>query len=237
NIYRLFDTSFLACGIYQPKRANIVSMNNEEGYHSSKEYAGFIDDIKNIDEYSEDKIVITGEIKLFEDKRYNNAGEEISFLQNEFLSFKTRLVDNLDYSLTIILSDSMVAKITTKYKDYREVSSSRKLPFGFKNLGDKSSRDCFLPFPKINGEYEGIIEEYYMRSTDGTKLLHYATHSPYLCLFDIPTDFDFVNNNKALEETPSVYDIRNYNPEDPNLQNVRPMIDKAIKQLKLTGKN
>ena len=236
GIYRLFDTSFLSYSMYNPKRANLVSKENEERRIAWQEEWGFYDDIKFIDEYSEDKIVIIGETTLYENKFYNSAGEATSRGSQNFLSFKTRLEDDLDYSLTIVLSGNKVAKITTKYKDLREVSSTSKLPFGVKFPNSESVRDGFLSFPKENGEYVGTIEEYYMRSTDGTKLLHYATHSPYFEIFDIPTDFDFINNNGALEGKPSTYDVRDYNPEDPNLQSVRTIIDNNVKQLMLSNK-
>lgn len=234
NIYRLFDTSLLACGMYRPRKANLVSKDDEENYYSCKEHSGFTDDIKIIEEYNKDKIVITGETKLFESKHYNFAGEAISNFQNDLLSFSTKLVDKLDYNLTIIISDNMVAKITTKYKDSREVSSTRKFPFGGKKLDDKSVRDVFLPFTKESGEYEGVIQEYYMRSRDYTKLLHYATHSPYFEIYDIPADFDFIDNNEALDQSPEVYDIRSYNLEDPKIAPVKDIIDEAVKKIRLS---
>jgi len=86
-------------------------------------------------------------------------------------------------------------------------------------------------------EYEGNIEEYYMRSTDGLKLLHYATHSPYFEIYDIPADFDFVNNNSALNKASAVYDIRDFNPEDPKLASVKDFIDEAVQKLELTNKS
>lgn len=234
GIHRLFDTSFLSYGMYDPERANLVSKENEEGHRSWKEDWGFTDDIKFIEEYSEDKVVIMGETTLYEDKFYNFAGEATSLASTNFLSFKTKLIDNLDYSSTIILSDNMVAKITTKYKDSRKVTSTRKLPFGDKFPNAKSTRDGFLPFPKESGEYQGTIEEYYMRSTDGIHLLHYATHSPYFEIFDIPTDFDFINKNEALKQKPKVYGIREYDPEDPEIAPVKDLLDKTVKKLELT---
>lgn len=237
GIYRLFDTSFLSNSMYTPERVNLVSKENEEGRLAWKQKWGFTDDIKFIEEYREDKIVIMGETKLYETKYYNSAGEAISCAPNNPLSFETKLVDDLDYTTTIILSDNQVAKITTKYKDSREVKSSRQLPFGVKFPESKSVRDGFLPFPKENGKYEGTIEEYYMRSTDGTKLLHYATHTPYFEIFDIPDDFDFINNNSALEGKPSTYDIRDYNPEEPKLAPVKDLINNTVKKLELDNKS
>ncbi|MDE6292939.1 MAG: hypothetical protein K2L98_04585, partial [Bacilli bacterium] len=207
GIYRLFDTSFLSLSMYDPKRAHLVSKEQEERRIAWQERWGFTDDIKFIEEYSDDKVVIMGETTLYETKLYNSAGEAISWSPNNLLSFETKLEDDLDYSMTIILSDNKVAKITTKYKDSRKISSTRKLPFGVKFPESQSVRDDFLPFPKENGEYEGTIEEYYMRSTDGLNLLHYATHSPYFEVFDIPDNFDFINNNETLKQKPKVYDI------------------------------
>lgn len=200
GIYRLFDSSFFAYSMYEPERAHLVSKENKERRNSWSQNWGFNNDIKFIEEDKGDKIVIMGETTLHEYKFYNYAGEAINCVSKNFLSFETKLIDNLNYSLTIILSDNMVAKITTEYKDKREVSSTRKLPLGAKFPDLQSTRDGFLSFPKENGEYEGILEEYYMKSTDGNKLLHYCTHSPFFEVYDIPSDFDFINNNQALKK-------------------------------------
>ncbi len=236
GVYCLFDSSFLACGMYRPLEDTLVSGGKEEKSFL-KAHIGFNDDIKNIEDYKEGKIIISGETKLYEYKRYNHEGEEISYHQRKISSFETKLVDRLDYNLTIIISDNMAAKIITNYKDSREATfPSRKL-FGKNFSIGKSSRDSLLPFPKKSGEYEGNIEEYYMRSTDGLKLLHYATHSPYFEIYDIPTDFDFVNNNSALNKASAVYDIRDFNPEDPKLASVKDFIDEAVQKLELTNKS
>ncbi len=237
GVYRIFDSSFLACGMYRFKKNSLVYQNDDDRDLFWKGFIGFTDDTKFFEEYTEDKIVIMGETKLYETRLYNSAGESISFDQQNLLSFETKLEDNLDYNSTIILSGNRVIKITTKYKDSRKFNSTRKLPFGDKFPSDTSIRDVFLPFPKESGEYEGSIEEYYMRSTDGTKLLHFATHTPYFEIYDIPEDFDFINNNDVLKKSPSVYDIRDYNPEEPKLASVKDLINNAIKKLELKTTN
>lgn len=232
NIYRLFDTSYLASGMYLPRKNNLVSKDKQNNITGN---IGFMRDIKTIEEQKEDKIVINGEVKLYENKYFNRQGKELSWLESVSSSIEAKLYDMLNYRLTIILSDNKVAKITTQYKDSRTRSSKKRHLLNFEFPGIPFTRDAFLPYPKQNGTYEGVIEEYYMRSTDGQKLLHYATHTPYFEIYDIPLDFDFIKNNKALEENPSIYDIRNLTEDDPRLTSVKDLIDMTIKKLELTN--
>lgn len=241
TIYNLFDSSFLASGMSTPRGANIVPPSDDElltvsGYKSASSRSGSQKQRQNIVLKNADKIIINGTAELYEIKKYHYTWDAERQTQNEVVPFESSLVDNISYNSTIII-DKNVAKITTNYTTNREATVTRKLPFGVTFPNEFSVRNGLLPYPLKTGIYSGVIEEYYMRSTDGTKLLHYATHSPYFEIYDIPADFDFVNNNTALNKVPSVYDIRTYNPEEPELAPVKDLIDKTVKTLELSNKN
>ncbi len=239
TIYNLFDTTVLASGMSSPLGANIVPKTDgelltESGYKSSSMRGGCQKQKQTIVLKNADKIVINGSAELYELKKYYYTWNAATNTQNEILPLESSLVDNITYNTTIVL-DKDVVKVTTNYTDNREATVSRRLPFNMAYPNESSIRNGFLKHPLKTGNYSGIIEEYYMRSNDGTKLLHFATSSPYFEIYDIPEDFDFVNNNAALVKVPAVYDIRNYNPEEPELQSVKNIIANDAQKLMLTS--
>lgn len=240
TIYNLFETTFLASGMYHPGGANIVPKTDEElltesGYKSASVNRGCQRQRQNIASRTDEKIIINGTAELYEIKNYNYTWDAVNKTQNKVLPVRSSLVDNISYNSFIIIDDK-VAKVTTNYTLDRKATISRQLAFDLTFPSEVSVRNGLLPYPLKTGNYSGIIEEYYMHSTDGTKLVHFATHSPYFEIFDIPVDFDFVKNNTALKKASTVYDIRDYNPKEPELQSVRNIIDETIKQLMLSNK-
>ena len=241
SVYNLFDSSFLASGMYTPRGNSIVPVPDDElltvsGYKSYSSKTGYQRQKQNIVLKNKDKVIINGTIELYETKMYAYTWDAEKKTENKVLPFESSLVDNLSYNSTFIIDDNVV-KITTNYTTDREATMTRELPFGVTFPNEFSVRNGLLPHPLKTGSYSGVIEEYYMRSTDGLKLLHYATHSPYFEIYDIPADFDFVNNNSALNKASAVYDIRDFNPGDPKLAPVKDFIDKAVQKLELTNKS
>lgn len=241
NVYNLFESTYLASGMYNSDGANIVPKTDEElltesGYKPASTKRGAQRQKQTVVLKTDEKVIINGTAELYEIKKYNYTWDAKRKVQNAILPVESSLVDNIKYTSSIVF-DKDVAKVTTNFTTNREATMTREIAFGLSFPSEVSARNAILPFPLKNGVYSGVIEEYYMRSTDGTKLLHYATHSPYFEIYDIPVDFDFVNNNYALNKVPSVYDIREYNPEEPELQSVRTIIDDNLKQLMLSNKD
>lgn len=241
TLYNLFDTSFISSGMHHPLGANLVPDTNEElltesGYKSSQMKAGCQHKKQNIVLRTNDRYVINGQAELYEMKTYDHTWDAVNEKENKVLPVESSLVDNMTYNATIIVDDDVV-KITTNYSVDRQASVSRELPFGLQYPSEVSIRNGLLPHPLKSGKYSGIIEEYYMKSTDGTKVLHYVTSSPLFEIYDIPSDFDFVKNNQALTKIPEVYDILEYNPEEPNIQSVRSIIETTAKRLMLSSKD
>lgn len=240
SLYNLFDTSFISAGMHNPRGANVVSYTDEDnlyvsGYKSSHSKTGYQHEKQNIVMRSPNRYVINGNAELYEIKDYHYTWDAKNERQNNILPVESTLIDNITYNATIVVDDN-VAKITTNYKDSRETKVSRNLAFNLPFPSEVSVRNGLLPFPLKTGDFSGIIEEYYIKSTDGTKLLHYVISSPLFEVYDIPSDFDFVNNNKALVSVPEVYDIREFNPEDPNVSSVTSLIDDNVRKLMLTDK-
>ena len=241
NVYHLFDRTFLASGMYNPGGNSIVPKTDEElltesGYISDSVNRGCQRQKQTIVLKNDEKIVINGVAELYEVKKYTHTWDAERQSKNEILPVESSLIDHIKYNTSIVF-DKDVAKLTTNFTTNRDTAINRELAFGLTFPSEVSSRNAILPFPLKAGNYNGVIEEYFMRSTDGTKLLHFATHSPYFEIYDIPEDFDFVNNNLALNKASTVYDIRDYNPEEPELQSVRTIIDNNLKQLMLSNKD
>lgn len=240
TIYNLFDSTFLASGMYNPDGANIVPKTDEElltesGYKSDFTQRGCQKQKQTVVLKTAEKIVINGMAELYEIKKYHCTWDAKRETQDNILPIESSLVDNITYNASIVV-DNDIAKVITHYTTDRKATMTRKLPFRVTFPNEVSVRNGLLPYPLKTGNYSGVIEEYYMRSTDRTKLLHFATHSPYFEIYDIPEGFDFVNDNSALNKASDVYDIRDYNTEEPNLQSVRNIIDNTVKQLMLSNK-
>lgn len=234
----LYSTSIILDGIHYPEGSNIAPKpeedNNldESGYWTrTSRYGGQYSksDFKVIDatEYEYESLV-----KLYEKKTYDSYWDAEKEISVDILPIESMIEDNVCFKSNIrVLSEDEI-EIKTDYKLKRKLSVKGEQASNHKEFPARNSvRDGIFPFPLEDGEYTGSYTEHYVKIANGTRLLHYADESSFFEIFDIPEDFDFVNNTVALSEYPKVFDDCDFDKNDKDLEEISKYLNQDAKNL------
>lgn len=236
NLMIFYKNSLFYKGIRFPEGKNIVPKSDNEqdytdsGYYwTSSSYGGKQFSIET--DRSDKELVITSSFELFEKKRFTSYWDAERQKLNSISPINSMLVDTIDADVHInVISDNEL-EIVTKYQLERDYSLDKKLPFNLRVASDKTVRSGMFPFSLENGNYEGEVIEYYIKIANGTRLLHFSDFSTAFEVYDIPSCFDFENNNAALLTDAKIFDEESFDYEDKDIEEIKEYVSPDIKRL------
>ncbi len=238
SLDRIYDTSIILDGIRYPEGSNIAPKPkedndlNESGYWTSaSRYGGeyYESNFKVIDgmEYEYDN-----SLKLYEKKEYNSYWYAETQISVGILPLESMVEDDVNVKSNIRVLSKDEIEIKTYYTLKRKVSVKGERALNHEEFPARVSvRDGIFQFPLEDGEYTGNYTEHYVKIANGTRLLHYADESSFFEVFDIPEDFDFINNNTALPEYPKVFDDCDFDKNDKDLMEISKYLNPDAKNL------
>ena len=234
----IYATSIILDGIRYPEGSNIAPKPkedndlNESGYWTSASHYGgehYESNFKVIDgmEYEYEN-----SIKLYEKKEYKSYWYAETQKSVGILPLESTVEDDVSFKSNFRLLSKDEIEIKTNYTLKRKLSVKGEQALNHSEFPARVSvRDGIFQFPLEDGEYTGSYTEHYIKIANGTRVLHYADESSFFEVFDVPQDFDFVNNNAALSEYPKVFDDCDFDKNDKDLNEISKYLNPNAKNL------